>query len=85
MGTLGNSEAVRRGNAKGRQSKPSPARETASAATPDVPEREPEDRTKKQKPSAEEEFDARMRRNFPGLSDAALAELRKQFLPQRRA
>jgi hypothetical protein len=79
MGTLGNSEAVRAGNAKERQprSAASPAKETAEARRAQTPER-PEARPEPKR-EPEDEFGARLRRAIPGIKDAEVEGLRKLF------
>lgn len=78
---LGNTEAVKRaqaGEKKAAPAKSSPARETAAkrASTPETPEAKPAPR----KLTDEEEFDARLRKTFPDLTDAELKYLRDEFL-----
>ena len=78
---LGNSDAVKAGNAQERRpAKESPARETAAAARAKTPERETPERKPEPELSREEEFNAELRRLNPKFTDAELAGLRKLFL-----
>lgn len=80
---LGNSDAVKAGNARERRpaNPASPAKETAERRA-ETPEREPEPKPKaqpKRELSRYEEWEADLKRAIPGIKDEAVAALKKQF------
>lgn len=79
MSTLGNSDAVRKGNAREEANHPSrrrPARETAEKRTVETPE-EPRE-APKPKPEVDE-FAEDLRRAIPGIPDNTIEDLRREF------
>lgn len=76
---LGNSEAVKAANARERRpARPAhPAKEVAEKRA-EVPERD-QGRRLVVKPAPVDEFAEDLRRAIPGITDAAIAKLRKEF------
>lgn len=80
MSTLGNSEAVRRGNAKEARAprRPSPAEETAEQRVAETPERR-EAKPVKRGLSPYEERAEDLRRAIPGIPDQTISELLEPY------